>query len=115
MSVRFLGQRVYLGLAVVLVSARHAGQTPAAARLSGMLQVPVRTLGRWRQWWRDQFPLTPLWQAACARFMPPVVTDQLPASLLERFVGQGHETLMRLLLFLTPLRARPVIALQEGR
>jgi hypothetical protein len=80
-----------------------------------MLQVPVRTLGRWRQWWRDQFPLTPLWQAACARFMPPVVTDQLPASLLQRFVGQGHETLMRLLLFLTPLRARPVIALQEGR
>lgn len=28
-SVRFLGRRVYLGLAVVLGSARHAGQNPA--------------------------------------------------------------------------------------
>ena len=33
MSVRFLGRRVYLALAVVLVSARPAGPTPAAARL----------------------------------------------------------------------------------
>lgn len=29
LSVRFLGRRVYLGLLVVLVSARHAGQIPA--------------------------------------------------------------------------------------
>ena len=115
MSVRFLGRRIYLGLAVVLGSARHAGQNPAAASLAGTLAVPVRTLQRWRCWWRSQFPLTPLWQAACARFMPPVATRELPVSLLERFVGQGHETLMRLLLFLTPLTARPVIALQEGR
>ncbi len=42
MSVRFLGRRVYLGLAVVLMSARHAGQTPAAGRLSASLSVPVR-------------------------------------------------------------------------
>ena len=35
MSVRFLGRRVYLALAVVLVSARHAVQNPAARRLSG--------------------------------------------------------------------------------
>ncbi len=55
MSVRFLGRRVYLGLAVVLESARHAGQIPAAARLSAELNIPVRTLQRWRQWWAEQF------------------------------------------------------------
>jgi hypothetical protein len=114
MSVCFLGRRVYLALAVVLLSARHAGQTAAAARLSGALDIPVRTLERWRRWWRECFPLTPLWQVACARFMPPVATEQCPASLLERFVGDAEEALMRLLVFLSPLTVR-AIALREGR
>ncbi|WP_287696228.1 hypothetical protein [Accumulibacter sp.] len=113
-SVRFLGRRVYLGLAVVLESARHAGQTPAAARLSGTLNIPLLTLQRWRHWWQSQFPQTSLWQAACARFMPPVVSDLFPASLLERFLGSAAEALMRLLVFLSPLTVRP-IDLSEGR
>jgi hypothetical protein len=114
MSVRFLGRRVYLGLAVVLGSARHAGQNPAAARASAALAVPVRTLARWRAWWREQFPRTPLWQAACARFMPPVATDRFPASLLERFAGGAEEVLMRLLVFLSPVTVG-ANALREGR
>jgi hypothetical protein len=114
MSVRFLGRRVYLALAVVLGSARHAGQTPAATRLSGTLNVPVLTLRRWRHWWQAQFPQTSLWQAACARFMPPVVSDRFPASLLERFSGSAEEALMRLLVFLSPITVRP-IGLPEGR
>jgi len=103
MSVRFLGRRVYLGLAIVLGSARHAGQNPAAARRAGTLEVPVRTLQRWRQWWGEQFVLTPLWQARCARFMPPVAIDRLPESLLDRFAGDAEEALMRLLVFLSPI------------
>ena len=114
MSVRFLGRRVYLALAVVLVSARNVGQIPAAARLASDLRVPVRTLQRWRQWWGEQFPLTPLWQAACARFMPPVDTALFPASLLERFAGDAAEALLRLLIFLSPLTVRPA-TLNEGR
>lgn len=115
MSVRFLGRRVYLGLAVVLVSARHAGQSSSAARLSEGLEVPIRTLERWRQWWQADFVLTPLWQAQCARFMPPVEAGLLPGELLERFTGEAQEVLMRLLHFLTPLTVRPIIALREGR
>jgi hypothetical protein len=114
MSVRFLGRRVYLSLAVVLVSARLAGQRPTAARLADELNIPLRTLERWRQWWRQQFPLTPLWQAQCARFMPPVDTALLPASLLERFAGDAAESLFRLLHFLSPITVRPVV-LNEGR
>ena len=102
-SVRFLGRRVYLGLAVVLASARHAGQRPAAARLSTELNISVRTLRRWRQWWGEQFPLTPLWQAHGTRFMPPVAMDRVPASLLERFTADAQEALLRLLVFLSPL------------
>jgi hypothetical protein len=114
MSVRFLGRRVYLSLAVVLASARLAGQRPTVARLSDELNIPMRTLERWRQWWRQQFPLTPLWRAQCARFMPPVDTALLPASLLERFAGDAAESLLRLLHFLSPITVRNV-ELYEGR
>jgi len=114
MSVRFLGRRVYLSLAVVLTSARLAGQRSTAARVAAEMNIPVRTLQRWRQWWDQQFPLTPLWQAACARFMPPVNTALLPASLLERFAGDAAESLFRLLHFLSPISVRPV-AFHEGR
>lgn len=120
MSVRFLGRRVYLSLALVLVSAQRAGSTPAAARLAKQLGVDRRTVQRWCQWWAEQLPLTPLWRANCARFMPPVSVRQLPGELLERF-GAGaapHEALLRLLIWLAPVtaRARPaVIALNEGR
>ena len=105
MSVRFLGRRVYLGLAVVLVS----------ARLEAGSGIPIRTLERWRQWWQRDFALTPLWQAKCARFMPPVDIGRLPGALLERFVGQTAEPLLRLLLFLSPLTVRFMITIREGR
>ena len=117
-SVRFLGRRVYLALAVVLVSARRAGPTPAAGRLGMELGVARRTLARWREWWCEQFPLTPLWRATCARFMPPLPTQCLPGGLLERFTGAAHEVLMRLLVWLSPVTvgdAGPaVIEVHEG-
>jgi hypothetical protein len=94
----FLGRRVYLALAVVLLS----------ARLSGLLEVPIRTLERWRHWWRDEFPQTPFWQAACTRFMPSIATEHGPASLLERFAAEADGTLLRLLVFLSPLTVRPI-------
>ena len=112
-SVRFFGRRVYLGLAVVLMSARRTEAT--LAPLSGILEIPVRTIQRWRRWWVEQFPLTPLWQAACARFMPPVTTLDLPVSLIKRFVGSAEESLMRLLVFLTPVTVGRLITRREGR
>ncbi len=98
-----MGRRVYLALAVVLVSGRHAGQIPAAGRVCAEIQISLRTLQRWRQWWQVQFPVTPLWRAVCARFMPPVSIEHCPASLLERFAGNARHALLRLLVFLSPL------------
>jgi len=113
-SVRFLGRRVYLGLAVVLMSAGRTEATSAVAQLGEIMDVPARTIQRWRNWWVEQFPLTPLWQAACARFMPPVALNQLPASLVDCFVGTAAESLMRLLVFLSPLTVGHPVTLNEG-
>ena len=114
MSVRFLGRRVYLGLAVVLMSAGRTDAPPAVAQLGEILQVPARTIQRWRRWWVEQFPLTPLWQAACARFMPPVDLSLLPASLIERFAGVAEESMRRILVFLSPLTVGYPAILNEG-
>ena len=113
-SVRFLGRRVYLGLAVVLMSAGRVESTSDVAQLSETLCVPALTIQRWRQWWTKQFPATPLWQASCARFMPPIDLTLLPASLIERFSGPADESMRRLLIYLSPLTVRRSVTLNEG-
>jgi len=107
MLVRFLGRRVYLAVAVVVASAQRAEASASATQLARAVAVPVRTLERWRRWWQDQFPLTALWRGACGRFMPPVTTERLSASVLERFAGIPTQSMRDFLMFLTPLTVGP--------
>jgi hypothetical protein len=108
-SVRFLGQRVYLAVAVVLASALHSGLTGRrAAQLTECLRVPRRTIERWRAWWLQGFAKTRFWSNARARFMPPVAAGALPASLLERFEGPDLSSqVVAALRFLIPLDEGP--------
>lgn len=119
LSVRFLGRRVYLALAVVLVSGSRTGSTPTSVRLGAELGVARQTLQRWQAWWIEQFPLTPLWRATCARFMPPADVLGFPGTLLERFAGSPANSLMRLLVFLSPVTLRgggaAAVEVFEGR
>ena len=104
---RYLGRRVYLGAVVVLVTAMIGGLTAArAARLREWFGVTVRTLKRWRVWWRETFVASAFWRGAQGRFMPPITLTTLPASLLERFAGDERTRLVRVLVFLTPLTTR---------
>jgi hypothetical protein len=103
-SVRFLGRRVYLGAVVVLVSAMLHGVTSwRAAALHRKIGVDRRTLERWRCWWLQVFPSTPLWRDAKGRFVPPVAEAALPASLLDRFHGCRGTRLVGVLKLLLPL------------
>ena len=103
-SLRFLGRRVYLGAAVVVVTAMRHGATPARMRkLRDHFGVSRRTVERWRIWWATAFAKGPFWKAAAASFMPPVDLARLPASLLERFLGNEEERLILLLRFLGPI------------
>ena len=74
-----------------------------APRLQALFDVDPRTLRRWQQWWRDAFPASPFFRAVSGRFVPPLDTSALPRSLLERFAGQGAESLLLALLFLAPM------------
>jgi hypothetical protein len=93
-------------LAVVLVPQRRTTLNALAVQLTDALGVPTRTIARWRHWWLQLFAATPLWQATCARFMPPLDTRCLPSSLIERFTGALADRALRLLAFLRPLSVR---------
>lgn len=107
-SVRYLGRRVYLGAVVVLVTALTSGLTARrAAQLRALIGVNVRTLTRWRTWWRETFVASAFWQAAKSHFLPPMVVAELPASLLTRFAGaEARPRLVHVLEFLAPLTVR---------
>ena len=103
-SVRFAGRRVYLSVVLMLVSPPG---TSSGQSLCDLLSVPIRTLQRWRTWWRLDFTLTLFWQSVRERFMPPVVIERLPPSLLERFhASEMPDRLAQLLRFIAPLSTR---------
>ena len=106
MSVRFLGRRVYVALAVVVLAVKRNKINAATTQAGEAQGVPERTIARWRQWWLQLFCATALWQAQCGRFMPSVEITELPQSLMARFTGTAHEAMGHLLKFLSPLSVR---------
>ena len=109
-SVRFLGRRVYLGVAVVMASilSRSARSAGEVKRTTG---IPSRTVARWRSWWSTGFIDSRLYQEERGRFLPPLEIEALPASLVERFIGAGvaaATALVRTLGFLAPLTTASV-------
>lgn len=103
-SVRFLGPKVYISSVVVLVTVLRHGVTPARLKtLQELLSVSRQTVLRWKQWWTKALPRTDFWTAARGLLRDPVQSEQLPASLLDRFSGDLEERLLFLLRFITPL------------
>jgi hypothetical protein len=109
-SVRFLGRRVYLGVAMVLASI-VALTTPSAQELERKTGIPGRTVRRWRMYWENDFQKSRLFQEQQGRFLPPLCVARLPASLLERFERAGRqeeEVLVHTLCFLAPMTTESV-------
>jgi hypothetical protein len=89
----------------------YEGGAARMRRLKELVGVDRRSLERWRRWWREIFTATPFWQIARASFMPPVEEDRLPATMLERFVGNSlTERMIALLRFLAPITGGQVQA-----
>lgn len=107
-SVRFLGRRVYVGVAVVGITALGEGAPRDELRaLRAWLGVSARTLARWRRWWREVFAQSAFWRAARGQLQTPVVAATLPGSLLQHFAGDLQARLVAGLRFLCPISTRP--------
>ncbi|MGH8299588.1 MAG: hypothetical protein ACRES6_09950 [Steroidobacteraceae bacterium] len=105
-SVRFLGRRVYVAVMLMLISPA-AG---CASRTMGeLLEVPVRTVARWRSWWQRDFQRTRFWQSVRERFVPPLTSEELPQGLLARFRAErGVQRITQMLRFISPLSTASV-------
>ena len=89
---------------VVLATAMQHGPTPSrAARLQRLFGVSLRTLARWREWWRTAFAQSPFWKRTRGLLARPVAEQTLPLSLLECFAGDDEARLMSLLRLLLPI------------
>lgn len=108
-SVCFLGRKVYVGVAVILVSALQHGPTPTRlAKLREWIGVSSRTVARWRRWWQETFVQSPFWQAARGRLQAPVDLQCLPWSLLQAFAARSAgRKLLASLCFLRPVTTAP--------
>ena len=103
-SARFLGRRVYVGAAVVAMSALRPGAERAELRrLCAWLGVSRRTLARWRRWWREVFAPSAFWRSARGRLRSPQADGALPGGLVQRFAGDLRARLVAALRFLSPL------------
>jgi hypothetical protein len=103
-SARFLGRRVYVGAALVGITALRPGARRAEARaLRAWLGVSARTLVRWRRWWRAAFATSAFWRGARGQLRTPVAARDLPGALLRRFAGDLQAQLIATLRFLAPI------------
>ena len=103
-SVRFLGRRVYVGAAVLGITALGAGQRSAEVRaLRTWLGLSARTLARWRRWWCAVFAVSTFWRGARGQLRTPVAVGALPGALLQRFAGDLQTRLIAGLRFLAPI------------
>ena len=85
------------------MSARATSRRLAAVRNWLGKRVSRQTVERWRRWWLEAFTESRFWAARRGSFVPPVAEKILPASLLERFVGEGAYRLTDALRFLSPV------------
>lgn len=112
-SLRFLGRKVYFGAAVLLLPILMEGATPRRVqRLQSLIGVSVRTLRRWRRWWRQSVAGSRFFAAARSRFATGLVGAALPGALLEAFsaVAEPAERIVAVLRWLAPLSTGSVAA-----
>lgn len=104
-SLRFLGRRVYFGVAIIVLAAMTHGASPRrVAALRAELGVDRRTLARWQRWWRDDFPASRFWREHRARLSPALPADGFPGTLLDRFAPHREPNgIVSLLRFLAPI------------
>jgi hypothetical protein len=90
-----------------LVTALRCGLNEhRVSELQQLVGASRRTLERWRQWWQEILPATPLFHVMRA-WISEVSVAELPASLLVHFKASDDLTsILRLLDFIKPLTTR---------
>jgi len=115
-SVLFMGRRHFLSVTHVLLSALDRGSNARRrSQLKGMLGVGKRTLDRWRRWWAEIFPRTPVYHTNPAVSAATASSTPMPRGLFDIFRGWGGARLLNILIFLAPMSTSRVPWLEVER
>lgn len=102
-SVRFLGRKVFLAVIVVLVPVLTEGSARRGLeQIRPYVEVSLRTLRRWRRFFRNVFARSRLLTGLRGHFVG-VDTGRFPESLLEAFPGETRDRVLSVLKLLSPV------------
>ena len=83
LSIRFLGRFVYWSVHVILISAMLGGRATDVNKISKEFCIDVKTIKRWRRWWKDFFPTTKFWKKLSGEMVERI--EHFPLGLLKLF------------------------------
>ena len=104
-SCLFMGRRVYwAGVILVIMALRQNRPNGASTiKLMRMFGISRKTLFRWIDYFREEFPISAQWQRLRGRVHASVRNSELPGGLLRyfiRYADSAEEGLVRCLRFL---------------
>lgn len=92
-ALRFCGRKVFFSVWVLLLLVVRDGAKPERlGELAAHHGVSVRTLYRWRRWWRETVPRSGWWRRVAGLLAQPLEPTQMPGSLLASFSGIAEAT-----------------------
>jgi len=101
-SVRFFGRRFYVAALFLMVSALALSGGVRLETIGRKWRIPLRTLRRWREWWREALPRTGPWRRKRGELA--MASEQEPLVFLLRHMrgASFRERLWRTLIWFMP-------------
>jgi hypothetical protein len=99
-SCLFMDRRVYLRVTILVVMTLWLHKPPKLKvnQLVAMFGVTLSTIRRWRRFFREVFPTTPLWSRLRGKVDVAVRNDELPHALVAAFMDRYGDEETALLL-----------------
>lgn len=109
-SCLFMGRRVYWGcvILVVITLKQNRPQSASARRIQEMFGISRKTLKRWIEYFRDEFPESLQWQRLRGRLASTVSNNKLPAALVHYFLKNFQSPQQALIGCLQFLASEPI-------
>ncbi len=88
-SCLFMGRRVYWQAVILVVMTLRQSRVNGigANKLMRMFSIPRKTIVRWSNYFRDEFPVSKVWQRLRGRVNMTVGNRDLPGDLVEHFLS----------------------------
>lgn len=103
-STRFFGRVVYWSVHMVLISAMLNGRSLEMKKIISEFNVDIKTLKRWRQWWKDFFPTTKFWKKFKGQLLGEVEFFPLDILVILQKKNLENDAIIKLLHLLNGLK-----------